>query len=81
MKKLYLLVTFLLVGPTLSCVPAFADASQNGCQHSDDRASGCSNDSASTPVPEPGSLSLLAAGILLVGGGAAIVGRRRLLHN
>jgi len=80
MKKLYLLAAFLLVLPMLSCVPAFADASSSGCEHSDGRASGCS-DSASTTVPEPGSLSLLAAGILLVGGGAAIVGRRRFLHN
>jgi len=81
MQKLYLLVAFLLVVPMLSCVPAFADASQSGCEHSDDRASGCSNDSASTTVPEPGSLSLLAAGILLVGGGAAIFKRRRFLHS
>ena len=62
----------------LSCTPAFADASANGCKHSDDTASGCSDP---TPAPEPGSLGLLAAGILVVGGGAAMVGRKRFLHN
>jgi len=78
MKKLCLLVASLFVVLMLSCTPAFADASANGCQHSDDRASGCSDP---TTAPEPGSLGLLAAGILVVGVGAAIVRRRRLLHN
>ena len=78
MKKLCLFVASLFVVLMLSCMPSFADASANGCQDSDDRASGCSDP---TTAPEPGSLGLLAAGILAVGVGAAIVRRRRLLHN
>jgi hypothetical protein len=79
MKKVCLLVVSLFVVLMLSCMPAFADASATGCQNSDNRASGCSADP--TTAPEPGSLGLLAAGILVVGVGAAIVRRRRLLHN
>ena len=78
MKKLCLLVASLFVILMLSCMPAFADASPNGCKNSDGKASGCSDP---TTAPEPGSLGLLAAGILVVGVGAAIVRRRRLLHN
>jgi len=80
MKKLCLLVASLFVVLMLSCMPAFADASSNGCEDSKGRASGCSG-SDPTAAPEPGSLALLAAGILVVGVGAAIVRRRRLLHN
>ena len=79
MKKLCLLVAALFVVLMLSGMPAFADASATGCQNSDNKASGCS--SVATTAPEPGSLALLAAGILVVGVGAAIVRRRRLLHN
>ena len=60
----------------LSGMPAFADASPQGCTSSDGKAAGCA-----TTAPEPGSLGLLAAGILVVGVGAAIVRRRRLVHN
>jgi hypothetical protein len=79
MRKLCLFVASFLVVLMLSCTPAFADASPNGCKHSDDKASGCSAEP--TPAPEPGSLGLLAAGILVVGGAAAVVGRKRFLHN
>ncbi len=77
MKKLCLGVA-LLAGLMLSSIPAFPDASKNGCEHSDDRAKGCSNDPATpAPTPEPRTIGLLTAGILLLGG-AAIYGRRRL---
>jgi len=78
MKELCLLVAALFMVLMLSGMPAFADASATGCKNSDNRASGCSDP---TTAPEPGSLGLLAAGILVVGVGAAIVRRRRLLHN
>jgi hypothetical protein len=83
MKNLPLLVAALIAGFMLSSIPAFADASKNGCEHSNDRAKGCSNDpaAANTSVPEPGSLGLLATGLILVGGTAAIYRRRRLLQN
>jgi hypothetical protein len=82
MKNLPLFVAALIAGFMLSSIPAFADASNNGCEHSHDRAKGCSNDpaAANTSVPEPGSLGLLATG-LLVGGTAAIYRRRKLLQN
>ena len=79
MKKVCLLVASLFVVLMLSCMPAFPDASTTGCQNSGGKAAGCSADP--TAAPEPGSLGLLAAGILVVGVGAAIVRRRRLLHN
>jgi len=82
MRKLCLLVASLLAGLMLSSIPTFADASQNGCEHSDGKANGCSSDPApATTAPEPGSLALLATGILVIGGSAAVLWRRRFLHN
>jgi hypothetical protein len=80
MKNLRLLLAALIAVFMLSSIPAFADASKNGCEHSHDKAKGCSDDptTASTPVSEPGSVGLLATGLVLVGCTAAIYARRRL---
>lgn len=82
MKKLTLSVGALAVALLLSNAPAFAKANENGCRHSNNRAAGCSDkDKNSVKVPEPGNLSLLVAGIVLVGGAAVLFGRKRVTQN
>lgn len=75
MKSL-LLVTILsvtLLAPTL----ARADASEQGCTSSDDKAKGCKKDPAT--VPEPGIAILVGSGILALGGIAVL--RRKQQSN
>ena len=65
MMKSLLLPTILsvtLLAPAL----ARADASQQGCESSNNKAKGCVKDPAT--VPEPGIAILVASGILAVGG-------------
>ena len=80
MKKISLVLALAVALIALPKVPAYADASENGCLHSDGKAAGCS---AVDPVsaPEPGSFVLLAAGLAAVGGLAVILRRRRLALN
>jgi len=76
MKKLSQLFVSSVAVSMLTCAPAFADASQNGCEHSGGKAAGCS-----ATVPEPGTGVLLTAGVLLVAGAVALFSRKRLPQN
>ena len=75
MKSLLLatIVSVTLLAPAL----VRADASQQGCTSSDDKAKGCKKDPST--VPEPGIAILVASGILAVGGIAVL--RRRQQPN
>lgn len=73
MKKLLLLAALAAALAATSGTSAFADASQNGCEHSQDRAAGCSDP---VKVPEPPSAATLAAGLLSVGAFVALFGRK-----
>jgi hypothetical protein len=55
-----------------------ADASSNGCKHSDGRAKGCGDP---VSMPEPASSALVATGLLAITGLAIGLGRKRLLQN
>jgi hypothetical protein len=44
--------------------PAHAQASATGCKNSDYKAAGCVAPTQPTPMPEPSSLPLVAAGLL-----------------
>jgi hypothetical protein len=48
MKKVLVVLVVSLLAASLSAVPVNADASQNGCRHSDGRAAGCSNSDKKT---------------------------------
>ena len=60
--------------------PAHADASPNGCLHSDGRAAGCTDPTTPTSVPESSSFVLLASGLVALGG-LALVTRKRFSRN
>jgi hypothetical protein len=55
-----------------------ADASPNGCEHSDGKAKGCGDP---VSMPEPASSALVAAGLLTITGLAIGLGRKRLVQN
>jgi hypothetical protein len=55
-----------------------ADASSNGCKHSDGRAKGCGDP---VSMPEPTSSALVATGLLAITGLAIGLGRKRLVQN
>jgi hypothetical protein len=78
MKKVTLLLALAVAVVALHGVPVFADASQTGCINSNYKAAGCV---APSTVPEPGSLSLLATGLVAVGGLAVAFRRKRLAQN
>ena len=73
MKKFILLAALTGALIATSRTSAFADASQNGCEHSHDRAAGCSDP---VKMPEPPSSAMLAAGLLSVGAFVALFGRK-----
>jgi hypothetical protein len=75
MQKLSLLLALTLVFLALPGVLAYADASKEGCEHSDGKAAGCSDDTVS--APEPSSLALLTLGLAAAGGVALVLRRRR----
>jgi hypothetical protein len=79
MKKMSLLLALAVALVALPKVPAYADASQQGCESSDGQAAGCSSDPVS--VPEPGSFALLATGMAAVGSLAIVRRRKRLAQN
>ena len=76
-----LLPAAILALTLLTPALARADASEQGCKSSDDRAKGCTKGSTSDPaqVPEPGVAILAASGLLALGGLAAL--RRRQESN
>jgi hypothetical protein len=55
-----------------------ADASPNGCEHSDGKAKGCGDP---VSMPEPASSALVAAGLLAITGLAIGLGRKRVVQN
>jgi hypothetical protein len=75
MQKSSLLLALTLVFIALPGVPAYADASKEGCEHSGGKAAGCSDDTVN--APEPSSLALLALGLTAAGGVALVLRRRR----
>ena len=83
MKKLSMVAALAVTLVALPSVSAYADASKNGCEHSDGKAAGCSNDTAQDPVsvPEPTSFALLTVGLLVCGGAAVVFGRKQLVQN
>jgi len=81
-------VALLVTG--LSVAPTYGDASQNGCEHSKNRAAGCSDNGEkkynrerkdAVTAPEPGSLGLLAAGIAGVACLGYAISRKRAAEN
>src|SRR5664279_3516117 len=85
MKRLSILAALAVTLIALPGVSAYADASQNGCEHSGNRAAGCTGDNdkkkSTTSVPEPTSSVLLATGLLVCGGAAFALRRKRLMQN
>ena len=75
MQKISLLLALTLAFIALPGVLAYADASQEGCEHSHGKAAGCSDDTVS--APEPSSLALLSLGLAAAGGVALVLRRRR----
>ena len=72
-----LVLSTILGVALLAPVMARADASQQGCASSDDKAKGCKKDPST--VPEPGIALLAGAGILVLGGIAVL--RRKQQSN
>jgi LPXTG-motif cell wall-anchored protein len=61
-----LLLTGILGVALLAPALARADASEQGCKSSDDKAKGCTKDP--TAMPEPGVAILAGSGLLALGG-------------
>ena len=57
MKKVLVVLVVSLLIASLSAAPVNADASQNGCRHSDGRAAGCSNSDKKTDERSNGTKS------------------------
>ena len=78
MKKLGFLAALTIALYAVPTAPVYADASENGCEHSDGKAKGCGN---TTTVPEPNSGVLVATGLLAAAGLAFVINRKRLAQN
>jgi hypothetical protein len=83
MKKLSMIAALAVALVSLPGVRAYADASNKGCERSDGKAKGCSEDKQNrkTRVPEPTSLVLLSTGLLVCFGAVLVFGRKRLMQN
>lgn len=83
MKKILGVLGIAVIVAGLSVAPVYGDASENGCEHSQGRAAGCSNDpnKPTANVPEPGTLALAVAGIIGIGGAAYLLTRKRIFQN
>jgi hypothetical protein len=78
MKKtaITLALGFVLFVAVPGTVSVWADASPNGCLHSNNRAAGCSV----VHTPEPSSLAMLAIGLAATGA-FFVFGRRKLTNH
>jgi hypothetical protein len=78
MKKLALFAALTVALYAVPTVPVYADASANGCEHSDGKAKGCSD---TATVPEPNIGVLVATGLLAAAGLAFMINRKRIAQN
>ena len=78
MKTICVICLLALAIFAMPATSVHADASDNGCKHSDGRASGCSDP---VSMPEPASSALVATGLLAITGLAIVLGRKRLVQN
>ncbi len=82
MKTILGALGITVIAAGLSVSPVYGDASSTGCEHSQGRAAGCSDDpKPASTVPEPGTLGLMVAGIIGIGGVAYLLTRKRILQN
>jgi hypothetical protein len=79
MKRILWIVVFAFSLIAAPMVPAYGDASQQGCESSGGRAAGCTNGPVS--MPEPNTAVLLMLGLVAVGGLVAVLGNKRLSRN
>lgn len=79
MKKILAIVALAFVLIAVPRIPAYGDASQQGCESSGGRAAGCTNNPVS--VPEPSTSTLVAFGLAALGGLTIVLGIKRLSRN
>jgi hypothetical protein len=78
MKKLTALTALTIALYAVPTAPVYADASANGCEHSDGKAKGCGD---TATVPEPNIGVLVATGLLAAAGLAFVINRKRIAQN
>jgi len=78
MKKLAFFAVLTIAVYAVPTAPVYADASENGCEHSDGKAKGCGD---TTTVPEPNIGVLVATGLLAAAGLAFMINRKRMAQN
>ena len=76
LKKGTLALSLTVAMLALPGISAYADASKQGCESGDGKAAGCSKDPVG--VPEPSNFTLLAVGLVVVGGVVVASRRKRL---
>ena len=83
MRKLSMIAALAVTLIALPGVRAYADASKQGCEYSDGKAKGCSEDQRNrkTRVPEPSIFVLLSAGLVVCFGAVFVFSRKRLMQN
>ncbi len=84
MKKMAAVIALGIALMAWPAIPVYADASENGCEHSGGNAAGCSDEvktKKTAQVPEPTSFALLAVGLVAIGGAAFLFGRKRQVQS